>query len=170
MILEQFLMHRTNLYYWCQYRSIYIVARVLCGMYINCACCTCVNFNQGETRKIIYVCSKSCSRIIHVRYHMFIKKCTTMYIKKKILHMWYHGVYRNWFLDVYSNIHVLTQIKKIRRWSCATLRILHMWYHGIYRKWFLGVYSNRLFSFHPINPVNAKKKYYIECFDTCMEY
>ena len=59
------------------------MARVLCDMYINCACCTCVNFNQGETRKIIYVCSKSCSRIIHVRYHMFIKKCTTLYIKKK---------------------------------------------------------------------------------------
>jgi len=59
------------------------VARVLCGMYINCACCTWVNFNQGETRKIIYVCSKSCSRIIHVRYHMFIKKCATMYILKK---------------------------------------------------------------------------------------
>ncbi|KAG2633763.1 hypothetical protein PVAP13_2NG296706 [Panicum virgatum] len=81
----------------------------------------------------LFMCGTTC----------LLKNVPQCILKKKILHMWYHGVYRNWFLDVYSNIHVLTQIKKIRRRSCATLRILHMWYHGIYRKWFLGVYSNR---------------------------
>ena len=27
--------------------------------------------------------------------------------------MWYHGIYRKWFLGVYSNRRVLIQIKKI---------------------------------------------------------
>jgi len=29
---------------------------------------------------------------------------------------------------------------------------------------------NALFNFHPIKPVNTKKKYRIEYFDTCMEH